>query len=694
MTKRGILSSLPEPKQEYTISFDDLSGGLNLYDLDSCLKSSESPEMKNLRWKDGALGCRKGQRWIIGTGERGTGFACWESLFHGRAFFHIGDGLYSCDPAADSPEYSLLKSGIPQNRGTFFRYGDCLMYKNRGAFLSIAFDGSSFTAGDVEPYTPVILINADPVTCAGDEYQPENRLSEKKTVWYSAKELECSAVFTGDGSTAEFSLGDSAAVSLGRVKYVKAGGKTVSTAEYTQSLEDGSITFTSPPENGTEIEICFTKNVRTYKLPAGDIQSVDSVEADGQTLSPETDYTVDTGAGTVTFSTAPSYPQPFFPNTVKISYSKANEAAKNAVMDCPYAAVYGGDQNLCIVLGGCEAQPNAYFWNGNHAAMDPGYWPMDQYNLAGDANEKICGFGRQQGLLVIFKDSSVGKADFGTVKTGTERLQIQMPYTAINSRTGCDLPWSIQLIENNLVFCSSKQGVHMILDSSSANENNIVQLSRKVDGSEARPGLLHDARAAGADGVCSFDDDECYWLAANGHVYAWDYNLSRYRQPSWFLYTNFAPAAFFRDDEGKIFHMDGQGRLTVLEDVFSDYGQGIEKTFRFATQSMGGFDRLKDVRAVMFSIRSDTDSMTQLCYETDCGSRYDLTPLRSFSWRLSPRNLLYRNLSVQRFAHVERRMPGCRNVRHFTMRLENSEAGHDLSLLRAQIQFTFQSRSR
>ncbi len=698
MAKRYALSlsAMPSPKKEHCISFPALDGGLNLYELESRLKANESPAMKNLCWKDGALSCRKGQEWLLEAPGLGVGHAAFEELFWGSAFFHIGSGIYRLDMEGESSGLQLLMDNIGQRRGTFFRYGEQLLYKNPGHFIGITYDETAaepFTAEHVPAYTPVTYINCDP-DGGGDEYQPENRLSPQKTVWYSAKELESFISFTGDGSKSAFSLEDTAAETLGRVLYVKLEGLTLSSSAYSADLASGTVNFTSPPAEGAAIEVCFTRNAALYRLPGGDIDSVDSVEVEGEVLTEGEDYTVDLEKGTVLFTTAPSYPRPFFPNTVRISYSKANAAAYNAVMDCPYAAVYGGDRKLCIVLGGCTAQPNAYFWNGSHAAMDPGYWPMEQYNLAGDGSERIVGFGRQQDLLLIFKEHSVGRAGFSLTTVSTDRALIEMPYTAINSRIGCDLPWSIQLIENNLVFCNSRQGAHMVLDSSSAYENNIVQLSKKVNGSGKKPGLLRDIEDAGKENVCSFDDDECYWLCANGNVYAWNYKLSSFREPSWFYYTNMSPSAFFRDGEGGLYHMNAQGALTALRDIFSDYDEGIEKLFRFADQNMGSYDALKDIRSVIFVIRSDTDSFTRVRYETDYESRLDLTPLRSFTWRLYPRNLAYRNLSVQRFAHVERRCPGCRHVRHFTMQLENGEAGQDLSLLSAQLQYTFQGRDR
>ncbi|MBP5222240.1 MAG: hypothetical protein J6Z35_03655, partial [Lachnospiraceae bacterium] len=51
----------PAPKKEYVLDYSNLCGGLNLWDPDYRLKASETPEMKNLLWRNGMLCSRKGQ---------------------------------------------------------------------------------------------------------------------------------------------------------------------------------------------------------------------------------------------------------------------------------------------------------------------------------------------------------------------------------------------------------------------------------------------------------------------------------------------------------------------------------------------------------------------------------------------------------------------------------------------------------
>jgi hypothetical protein len=674
-----------------------LSGGLNIYDLDYRLGVNESPDMKNLNWNDGVLSSRDGQVWVSST-ALGVGYACAPELFWGKMFFHVGAKLYYMDPDAATPTMTELYTGVSEIRGTFFRYGDYLMYKTRGAYIQIRYISASDTFGaiDVVPYVPIIQINTDPTSHSGDEYQSENRLSAKKTVWYNASEATYTKSAAGDGSTKAFSIGYTSATRLGRVKYVMLGTTTASTAAYTVDLSTGTVTFSTAPTAGTAISIIYTLSTAAYYLPVQNIDSVDSVTVNGTVKTAGTDYTVDLTTGCVLFSdaAAPLVTDPATNNAVVITYSKANTAAYDSVMNCRYAAVYGGNTDMCVVLGGCPAQPNAYFWSGNTSlAMDPGYFPFINYNFAGDSDEAITGFGKQQGLLVVFKEHSVGKATY-SLTTVNDLARITMDYVNINSRVGCDLPWTIQLIENNLVFCNTSQGVHIVLNSSAAQENNIVGISRKVNGGENnKTGLLDVVRKADSDTVCSYDNDRKYVVVVSGVAYEWDYILSTYSSPTWFYHDNIAAKAFCQDLT-RVWHMDIQGRVTLFSRVYADYGAAIEKIYQFPTQHFGTYDRLKNILAVEFATRSDVDTTLRITWMCDYMDCEELVPIVSQTWVLSPRNLAHRCLAVRRYANVAKRKPGFKHVRHFAMRITNAAAGEDLSIISAQIFYNFQGRDR
>ena len=311
-------------------------------------------------------------------------------------------------------------------------------------------------------------------------------------------------------------------------------------------------------------------------------------------------WSYDRQNGKVIFQTAPPVTDPPTNNTVRITYELSNPEAQKSIMDCRYAAVFGGTGELCVVMAGSEDQPNAYFWSGNsNIKMDASYFPMEQVQLASSTEERITGFGKQQDNLIIFKEGSVGKTTLGT-QTINDRIFIDLPYVPINASIGCDLPWSIQLVENNLVF-ANRAGIYMILDTTSANENNIVGISRKVNGSAERPGYLADVSSVDEDLVCSVDDGTHYYLTVNEHTWAWNYELSSWKDPSWFFLTNTNAVALVQEG-GVIFHINGQGQVTELLSFYNDYGSPIERLYRFPTMNFGSYDNRKNVNSVIVTM--------------------------------------------------------------------------------------------
>ena len=698
--------SVPDKHSTRVVDFPRLDGGLNIKDLDYRLDNNQSPEMKNLWWQDGILQSRDGQRVICGSpADNAVCYGGSPELFHDCWVCHIGDKLYYAPiyddmGPDDRVDFMEIAEGVPRNRGTFFLYDEHLYYKNAGAFLKISESEETgyLEVSDVadEAYVPIIVMNAAPSTGSGDLYQPENRLSPKKIVQYNAAQTSGNAAAVGDGSTKTFEIGKtSSADQLASVDQVYFGAMLISETLYTVNVSTGKVTFKTAPPADTQLTFVYKLGATKYQLPVKEIDSVDKVVVDGEELTLTTDYTVNKTKGTITFVKAPPVTDPPTNNTVEITYSKENPEALNAILDCPYASLFSGGNAVCIVLGGGGEQPNAFFWNGNDSVgMNIAYWPMSFYNLAGDAHDGITGFSPQYGSLLILKEKSVGKADFEVVEV-EERDSISLTYTPINSHIGCDLPWSIQLIENNTVFANRADGVFIVRDSSSARENNIVCISGNVNGSDTRPGLRNRARSGIADRqVSSFDDGFRYWLCLNGDVYLWDYSISSYTKPSWFYFTNIRAYAFVRLLQTN-FYLRATGEIVQFVRNFVDFDENaIEKIYRFPTQFFDTYDRLKDVMRCIVTTRSDTDSETTLQYETDYEEREDATPLTNYTYRLAPRNLARRNLSTPKFAISHVRRPGCRHVRHFQMMLSNNVLGQDLSIVSAQIYFRYTGRDR
>ena len=636
--------TVPAPPRMYVKDYPRLTGGLNTRELNHRLREDESPFIKNLWWQDGMLQCRDGQTEAAYEPARGKGLAAYEEPFYGYTFLHIGNHIYY-GRVENRMELTELPLVVPEERGTFFRYQDRLFYKNRGGFFCITCHPDTapvFSMDDMTAlaYTPIIQINTKPGSGAGESYQPENRLSAKKTVWYTAEQ-----------------------------------------------------------------------GVTAYQLPITAVDAVHEVEVDGRVLEPGTEYRSDLKTGVVTFSKAPQVSDPPVTNTVRITFSKEDPKTIASILDCRYAFVAGTDQKLCILLAGSTEQPNGVFWNANtHLGMDPGYWPMPAYNLVGSSNDPVTGFGQQYADTIVFQTHSLGKLEMTTDTVDQRRYPLFL-YKQVNDKLGCDLPWSIQLIENNLVFCNSYQGVQLLRSSSAAYENNVTCLSLKVNHQSLRedpefflPGLLTDLRNAERGLVCSFDDDSRYWLCVNGRVYLWDYTISGAEEPSWFYFTGLEPVSLFRTEGRRTCHLDGAGRVTRMTRSFSDYGRAIEKVYQFPVCNFGSYDRLKDVHYVLLTTRSDTESIqaettARIRYDTDYETRYDRTDvlpwrLHLFSLDLNKAVLGFYNFDKPKYARVSKRIPGCRHIRHFSMTLSNGDVGADLGIVSARIAYSFAGKER
>lgn len=462
----------------------------------------------------------------------------------------------------------------------------------------------TFQVSEVVPFIPTVAMNRPPNGNGGDSYQPENRIGDKKKV-----------LFTSDGTS------------------------------------------------------------KDYRLPYTDISSVDEVKVltySGGSFNwvTRTDYTVNLSTGVVTFTTAPAQQDPETINNVSIVCSKVDSLAKDNILSCKCLTVYGGNTDLAVVVGNCDTQPNAYFWSGNtDISLDPTYFPMDYYNLAGaDAENAITGFGKQQGMLVIFQERSIGKTTFNTETLNDNRNYLSLNYIPVNANIGCNVPESIQLIDNNLCFANTYGGVYVLADTSSANENNVRHISKNIDGNNSK-GLISELKRYNY--ASSVDDNFRYWLVLDGHTYVWDYTIKGYtaneENLSWFYFENIN-ARNWVSSSYTMYYISGDHALVGFDERrFNDFGTAIPRKYEFATQYFGTYEDLKDVMKLVIAVRSDTKSKFELDYKTDWEERRDRTPVsvEAPDIKLLPRDLEHgRNLAATVYAYATVRIPRCIHIHH------------------------------
>jgi hypothetical protein len=298
-------------------------------------------------------------------------------------------------------------------------------------------------------------------------------------------------------------------------------------------------------------------------------------------------------------------------NRLKVTYRKENQEAMEAILSCKYAAGFGGSDAVAVVLGGCEAQPNAVFWSGNGSSgVDPTYFPMDQYNLCGAYQDPVTGFGKQQSVMIIFQEHHVSRASYG-ISTIAERKYIDLTLSTIHSEKGCDRPWSIAVCGNNLVWLNSSYGALYLSDTSAAYENNVLGISKNVDGSDGRPGLLASLKEAEAPAVCT--DGNRYYAFLGDELYIWDYSLGTVSEGiyslSWTRHQGFDLKAVQFSGQ-TIWGLDAYGRLSRFSDSLdTDFGEKIACYYTTPTQTFGGYYRKRDVTEVILAVGGETEDL-------------------------------------------------------------------------------------
>lgn len=735
------LSRLPDAPRQYQVYLNDLSGGVNWSRAPSEIADNQCSDLLNMLWSNGVLRSRKGQRAVdvsgIWTGEGNYPFSVFDRLWNDRillalagsphclmiAEYHIHNQKYTTIYRTDEMEASPSK-------GNFFRFGENLYFKCAGAYIELTYDkdGDTVSAADVVGYRPVIQINTSR-NGVGDLYQPENRLSDEKEIWFDADPGVSIVELPADGVNKEFYVGyttmlegsrwlkDGELLDVDEV-YVAAALQTEAEVEpsapgeYSVDAAKGKLTFYEAPPLGTKVTARVTLTARRYRLPAN-LQGVEflSVQVIGDNGYEE--YTKANGneIGDKEYAVASVGAQGVAPeilfaqnfgawndaagnaNYIKVIYRSPNDAARRAIMDCDIATEYGatGVEANCVVMAGASAQKNAIFWSGSDSnGANPAYFPMEQYNLAGEYSDPITAFGRQQNKLVIFQENRVSSATYSFDYVG-DRLVVSMPIRTVNDKIGCDRPNTVQLVENNLVWFNSKLGVMYLQDSTYAYETLVKCISGNVN--KLLLGYANTERA------CSFDDGSRYWLCLpGGRAYVWDYSIQGYTSNTeklrWFPQDGIKAIGWCVDGmkaygcraESVGNYQEEENYLFDFSGGYQDFGQRMRRDVTFKTQVFGTFAYSKNVNKIIFSLAVDELTQAKIFYATDYDDdRRDLMDLDNYHEVDSP---IGPNPTAIRV-----RKPKCNHVNQFTCTLCNQK-NSGLALTAVQIFYTYNGATK
>lgn len=228
-------------------------------------------------------------------------------------------------------------------------------------------------------------------------------------------------------------------------------------------------------------------------------------------------------------------------NNIEITAYKHDFSQFSVMMNMDLSVIYGGGQGI---FGGTRTflagYKNKICWSNSD---EPTYFSENNYVGVGD-NATITAFGKKDNILVIFKKNSTyytmacsGEAVTAEQVQNGEVVDVSTTYAyfpiyQISDEYGCDLPNTVKLCLNRLIFANSGGDVYCLVTNSNTSQRNIYCLSgqiRRKMFNESNKCLLNKNAFATALG-------DYYMLFCGDKAWVMNYNKDSYRYI--YSYTN------------------------------------------------------------------------------------------------------------------------------------------------------------
>lgn len=471
-----------------------------------------------------------------------------------------------------------------------------------------------------------------------------------------------------DGTTVSVVIGKIPLVVTGRAP---SGGGTVY-EQYNRLQAGFSNSFSG---NGTDTVYHLTQT----GLDATTV----TCTVNGVTKTEGTDFTVDRTLGTVTFTTAPIAGT----DNVVITAYKTDSASRDVFMACLYSITFGGDNDSRVFFAG---PTTTYYYSG---LLDPSYLPENQYNNAGVDDTPIYGFGKQYNVLVVFKERSAFSVTYSFDGT-----TVRFPMSELNSSMGCDMPWTIQVINNRLTWCTTYAGPQTLVSTLIKDEKNVRPIGENIKGTGNYPGLLNETKAS-LQSATSADAYGHYWLCVGSKVWAWNYEISPFSDTgdpyqdqirlAWFPFDNINANCFIAVDQDLYYGDRASGQIAHFIANLNDFGNPITGRWRTKVLNFGVIGFFITILGLWFNTGAKVGATISIKHMNDNGDIYRSATIprgktNSFNW--STFNWSAFTWGVPKYFQAIAQRIILKNLPYYQVEFSNSELNQDLSISDLKIQ--------
>ena len=342
----------------------------------------------------------------------------------------------------------------------------------------------------------------------------------------------------------------------------------------------------------------------TFQLPEKDIAAVDYVKYRAGDV-PIAEYTADTEAGTITFTTAPAEGT----NTIEIGWSVGTDF-RSQITAMRYAELFSGTTDNRVFLYGDGTNIALYSgidYDGNPTAE---YFPDLNVLDVGDENTPITSLIRHYSRLVAFKTHSSYSIQYSAITLPDGRQTAAFYSTPVNRTIGNVAPGQVQLVLNDPISLHGK-------DVYSWRNNASYSSNLTVDERQAR--RISD-RVAATLATFSLESCICYdnnyaqelYIVNEGRALVWNYAAD-----AWYLYTNFPARCLLAIDREMYIGMaDGYIRR-VSNDYRNDNGTAIHAVWRSGSLSFNREWLKKYTLRIFLGIKPERKSFVEMYVNSD-----------------------------------------------------------------------------
>lgn len=410
------------------------------------------------------------------------------------------------------------------------------------------------------------------------------------------------------------------ALEFGYYDFMKYNGAycRISTSEFTPAVVEGYIPIVLNARYNATLEAYEMLTNESYNILVSKAK-IKVLEASGsvKTMDIPVDYnTIDTeagiltdGSGTITAKSNGNGGTTLtktlaFEVGETITFSTVVTSKENPVRNCHLAIPYGGSSytegsGTRLFAAGDPKNGNTYYYSDVNNFE---YFPELNFDILDNSSAPITGFAKHYQDLIVFKSDSISKLSYQY-----EESKVVFPVVNVHDSIGCDMPGSIQMVNNDVVFGNALKGLHLLSIKELSDERNVFPISMNLNGRKG----LGKYSVFEKQNARSFDFKNKYYLAVGDDIYIWNYELTPFQgyqeNISWYVWRDIPVSSFCTAGDCLAFVPRGSFALYAFNGAKDDGGKAIRASFTTKAFDFGDANALKAVWQVWMNITSDRD---------------------------------------------------------------------------------------